>query len=115
VRTGARDRRVGLLEFPVAWLPDGHVLFVAGLAPEGVELYTARLSDEGRREGPSRRLTAGPGVIWTPSVARDGRLALDRFDWTVRLWETALDPVTGRARDAPHLLTRDATAKSGSP
>jgi Tol biopolymer transport system component len=113
VRTGAREMRVSPLRFPVAWLPDGRVLFVAGLASEGLKLYATRLSDEGRIEGPPRLLTASRGFIWTPSVARNGRLALDRFDWVVRLWEAALDPATGRARDAPHLLTRDENFKAG--
>jgi Tol biopolymer transport system component/predicted Ser/Thr protein kinase len=89
--------RADPVQFPCAWLPGDRVLFLEGTTFEGLNLHTVQLSPGGRVAGPPRTLTTGPGMSWTPSVAGDGRIALDRFSWVVRLWEVALDPRTGRA------------------
>jgi eukaryotic-like serine/threonine-protein kinase len=101
------------VQFPCAWLPGGRVLFVAGTTFEGLNLHSVRLSPGGRIEGPAHPLTAGPGMSWTPTVAADGHIALERFTWVVHLWALALDPRTGRALGEPRRLTADAAPKFG--
>jgi Tol biopolymer transport system component/predicted Ser/Thr protein kinase len=115
VSTGASENlpRIDTVQFPCAWLPRGQLLFLAGSTLEGLNLYTALLSDAGRAEGPPHRLTAGPGLSLTPSVAGDGRIALERLTSAVRLWEATLDPRTGRAVGEARVLTADATPKFG--
>jgi hypothetical protein len=49
----------------------------------------------------------------TPSVAGDGRFALERLTSVVRLWQAGLDPHTGRAVGEARVLTPDATPKFG--
>jgi Tol biopolymer transport system component/predicted Ser/Thr protein kinase len=92
--------RIDVVQLPCAWLP-GRVLFLAGTTFEGVNLYSASITPEGRITGPMRALTAGPGLTWTPSVSRDGRIALSRFQWVIRLWEVPIDPASGRALGEP--------------
>jgi Tol biopolymer transport system component/predicted Ser/Thr protein kinase len=115
VSTGVRENlpRIDTAQFPCAWLPGGQILFLAGTTFEGLNLYAAHMSDAGQVGGPPRRLTAGPGMSWTPSVAADGRIALERFTWVMRLWEATLDPHTGRAVGEARRLTEDATPKFG--
>jgi Tol biopolymer transport system component/predicted Ser/Thr protein kinase len=115
VSTGASENLppIDMVQFPCAWLPGGQLLFLAGSTLEGFNLYTAPLSDAGRVEGPPHRLTAGPGLSLTPSVAGDGRIALERLTSAVRLWEATLDPRTGRAIGEARVLTADATPKFG--
>jgi Tol biopolymer transport system component/predicted Ser/Thr protein kinase len=115
VSTGALENlpRIDVVQYPCAWLPEGQLLLLAGSTLEGTNLYAARFSDAGRIEGPPRRLTAGPGLAWTPSVAADGRVALARFTWVVPLWEATLDPRTGRAVGEARRLTHNATPTPG--
>jgi Tol biopolymer transport system component len=102
--------RIDAVQVPSIWRP-GQLLFVAGTTIEGVNLYRARISDEGQVSGPPEPLTAGPGMTWLPSAARDGRLALSRFQWVVHLWEVPLDPATGRSVGPPRRITDDAAPK----
>jgi Tol biopolymer transport system component/predicted Ser/Thr protein kinase len=116
VSTGAWESLllpIDMVQFPCAWLPGGQMLFLAGSTLEGFNLYTASLSDAGRVEGPPHRLTAGPGLSLMPSVAGDGRIALEQLTSAVRLWEAGLDPQTGRAVGEARVLTADATPKFG--
>jgi Tol biopolymer transport system component/predicted Ser/Thr protein kinase len=112
---GALERlpRIDIVQFPCAWLPGGQVLFLAGTTFEGMNLYSVDVSSAGQIEGAPRRLTAGPGMSWTPSVAADGRIALERFTWVIRLWEASLDPRTGAALGEVRRLTADAAPKFG--
>jgi Tol biopolymer transport system component/predicted Ser/Thr protein kinase len=104
--------RLDTVQFPVVWLPD-RVLFVAGSTFEGVNLYSAPITTEGRIEGPAERLTSGPGMTWTPSVADDGRIAFSKFQWMLRLWQVELNPGNGHAAGEPRLITADAAQKFG--
>jgi serine/threonine protein kinase len=110
--SGAREAGVmfDVVEFPVLWLP-GRLLFVSGTTIEGMNLYSAKISDDGIISGPLRTLTAGPGMTWVPSVSEDGRLALSRFYWIVHLWEVRLDPGSGEPVGAPRRITDDASPK----
>jgi Tol biopolymer transport system component len=104
--------RIDVVQFPALWLPD-RLLFAAGSTVEGVNLYSASITTEGRIEGPVERLTSGPGMTWTPSVADDGRIAFSKFQWTVRLWQVELDPGSGHTAGEPRLVTADAAQKFG--
>ena len=99
-----------IVQFPAVWLP-GRLLFIAGTTFEGMNLYHARISDEGKISGPAEPLTAGPGMSWLPTVSASGRIALSRFQWVVHLWVVALDATTGRALGAPSRITDDASPK----
>jgi Tol biopolymer transport system component len=111
---GARDlQQIDDVQYPCAWLPDDRILFLAGTTMEGINLFAARLSSTGQLEGPPRRLTTGPGVSWTPSVAGDGRVFLERIHWVLRLHEVALDPRSGRTVGEPRRLTDDPAPKIG--
>ncbi len=109
--TGAMESlpRIDIVQFPFAWLPD-RVLFLAGTTIEGVNLYSAAVSSEGRITGPVRTLTSGPGMTWTPSVSDDGRIAFSKFQMVFRLWQAEIDPSTGRAAE-PRAITADAAQK----
>jgi serine/threonine protein kinase len=96
--------------FPAVWLP-GRLLFITGTTIEGMNLFSAKISDQGIITGPIRPLTAGPGMTWHPSVSKDGRIALARFYWVIHLWDIALDGDTGRALGAPRRFTDDASPK----
>jgi Tol biopolymer transport system component len=98
------------VRFPSLWLP-GHLLFVAGTTIEGINLYSTRISDEGKISGLAKPLTAGPGMTWLPTASADGRIALDRFQFIVHLWEVELDGTTGRAVGLPRRITDDASPK----
>jgi Tol biopolymer transport system component/predicted Ser/Thr protein kinase len=103
-------RSIGALDvvqFPCAWLP-GRVLVLAGTTIEGINLYEAAISPEGRISGPARPLTSGPGITWRPAVSTGGRIALSRFRWVVSLWEIPLDPGTGRAAGEPRRVSSGA-------
>jgi Tol biopolymer transport system component/predicted Ser/Thr protein kinase len=104
--------KIDLNQFPCVWLPD-RVLFVAGSTIEGTNLYSASISTEGRIEGPVETLTSGPGMMWTPSVSEDGRVAFSKFQWMVRLWVVEIDPGSGRTTGEPRLVTADASQKFG--
>jgi serine/threonine protein kinase/WD40 repeat protein len=97
-----------IVQFPSLWLPE-QLLFIAGTTVEGMNLYRARISDEGEISGPAEPLTIGPGMSWLPKVSASGRIALSRFYFVVHLWEVALDPETGRPVGPPHRITRDAS------
>ena len=99
-----------IVQFPSVWLP-GRLLFIAGTTIEGMNLYRAGISDEGKISGPTEPLTAGPGMSWLPTVSASGRIALSRFYWVIHLWEAALDLETGRPVGLPHRITRDASPK----
>jgi hypothetical protein len=86
---------------------------VAGTTIEGINLYQARISDEGTISGPAVPLTAGPGMTWMPTVSDDGRIALARFQWVSHLWEVPLDPATGGAAGPARRLTDDDAPKFG--
>jgi serine/threonine protein kinase len=103
---------IDMVQFPSLWRP-GRLLLLAGTTIEGIGLYRAGISDEGHVSGPVHLLTGGPGVTWSPSASTHGRLALERFQWVVSLWEQKLDPVSGRASGSPRRLTRDAAPKFG--
>jgi Tol biopolymer transport system component len=98
------------VSFPSVWLP-GQLLFIAGTTSEGMNLYRAKITDEGHISGPIEPLTAGPGMTWVPSVANDGRIALSRFYWVVHLWEVPLDTGTGESVGPPRRITNDASPK----
>ena len=97
-----------IVQFPSLWLPE-QLLFIAGTTVEGMNLYRARISDEGKINGPAEPLTTGPGMSWLPTVSASGRIALSRFYFVIHLWEVALDPETGRPDGPPHRITRDAS------
>ena len=99
-----------IVQLPSVWLP-GRLLFITGTTIEGMNLYRARISDEGKISGPAEPLTAGPGMSWLPTVSASGRIALSRFQWVVHLWDVALDATTGRALGPPHRITNDASPK----
>ncbi|MEJ2188899.1 MAG: hypothetical protein P8Y93_05680, partial [Acidobacteriota bacterium] len=112
-RPSGANEEIGIIDavqFPVAWRPD-RLLFLAGTTIEGVNLYQAAISDEGRISGPVETLTAGPGMTWLPSISTNGRLALERFYWVVHLWKVPLDPDSGRSAGAPQRITRDSSPK----
>jgi len=102
--------RLDSVQFPTVWLP-GQLLFIAGSTIEGMNLYRAGISDEGKISGPAEPLTAGPGMTWLPTVSADGRIALERMQFVVHLWEVALDRATGRALGPPGRITDDASPK----
>jgi Tol biopolymer transport system component len=102
--------RLDIVQFPSVWLP-GRLLFIAGTTVEGMNLYRAGISDEGKISGPAEPLTAGPGMSWLPTVSRSGRIALSRFYWIVHLWEVTLDPGTGQPSGPPRRITHEATPK----
>jgi hypothetical protein len=102
--------RIDAVQFPSVWLP-GQLLFVAGTTIEGMNLYRARISDEGKISGPVEPLTTGPGMTWLPTVSGGGRIALARFQFVIHLWEVALDPATGMALGPPRRITDDASPK----
>jgi len=99
-----------IVQFPSVWLP-GKLLLLAGTTIEGINLYRARISDEGKINGPAEPLTTGPGMSWLPTVSASGRIALARFYWVIHLWEVSLDPETGRPIGPPHRITDDASPK----
>ncbi|MEJ2189665.1 MAG: hypothetical protein P8Y93_09685, partial [Acidobacteriota bacterium] len=112
-RPSGAEEEIGIIDvvqFPVAWRP-GRLFFLAGTSIEGVNLYQAVISDEGRISGPAKALTAGPGMTWMPSVSTGGCVALDRFYWVVHLWDVPLDPDNGRPAGPPHRITHDASPK----
>jgi Tol biopolymer transport system component len=76
-----------------------------------MNLYRAKITDEGHISGPIEPLTAGPGITWVPSVSNDGRIALSRFYWVVHLWEVPLDTGTGEPVGPPRRITDDASPK----
>jgi len=100
---------IDVLRYPCAWLAE-RVLFVAGSTIEGVNVYSASITPEGRIAGPVHALTAGPGMTMMPSVAADGRIALDRFQWVLRLWQEALGE-DGHAIGEVQRVTTDAAPK----
>jgi serine/threonine protein kinase len=104
--------KLDMVQFPSLWRP-GRLLLLAGSTIEGMGLYQARISDEGRIGGPAHLLSGGPGGTWSPSVSAHGRLALARWHWVVALWEQTLEPGTGRAVGSPRRLTGDAAPKFG--
>jgi Tol biopolymer transport system component/predicted Ser/Thr protein kinase len=112
VSSGARESlpTIDVVQFPCAWLP-GRVLLLAGTTVEGVNLYSASITAEGRVSGPVRALSTGPGITWAPSVSAGGRVALDRFQWVLKLWQQELDADSGRAVGEPRLITADAAPK----
>jgi Tol biopolymer transport system component/predicted Ser/Thr protein kinase len=99
-----------VVQFPAVWLP-GRLIFLEGTTIEGLNVYSARISDDGKISGPVAALTSGPGMSWTPSVSKDGRIALSRFNWIVHLWQVGLDPATGRTIGEPVRITDDAAPK----
>jgi len=102
--------RIDIVQFPCAWLSD-RLLILAGTTIEGVNLYSASISPDGMIDGPVEPLTSGPGLSWSTSVSTDGRIALDRFQWVVHLWQVELDPTTGRALGEPEPITAAAAPK----
>ncbi len=104
--------KIDIVQFPCVWLPD-RVLFVAGTTIEGINLYAASISPEGLIEGPVETLTSGPGMMWTPSVSDDGRIAFSKFQWMIRLWRVEIDPEGGHVSGEPKLVTADAAQKFG--
>jgi eukaryotic-like serine/threonine-protein kinase len=112
VSSGAMESlpKIDVVQFPCAWLPD-RLLLLAGTTIEGVNLYSARITAAGRIDGPVQALTSGPGIMWTPSVSEDGRIAFDKFQWVIHLWQAELDPDTGRAVGLPVRITDDAAPK----
>jgi Tol biopolymer transport system component len=112
--SGAADvlPQIDLVQFPTLWLP-GRLLFLAGTTIEGMNLYQASISEEGIISGPVEPLTAGPGMTWLPTMSRDGRIALSRFQWVVNLFEVQVDPEQGTAVGPARRITRDAAPKFG--
>ena len=106
------DLIVDEVAFPALWI-SGHLLYLSGTTIEGVNLYEAGISDEGRISGPVEALTAGPGMAWLPSLSNGGRLALEKFFWVVHLWEVPLDPDGGRPAGPPHRITHESSPKFG--
>jgi Tol biopolymer transport system component len=102
--------RIDILRSPSVWLP-GQLLFIDGTTIEGINLYRARISDEGKISGPAEALTIGPGISYVPTVSGSGRIALSRFQWVFHLWDVALDPETGKALGSPRRITDDASPK----
>jgi Tol biopolymer transport system component len=98
------------VRFPSVWLPE-RLLFVAGTTISGMNLYHAKISDEGHISGPPERLTVGPGMTWMPTVSNSGRIALARFNFVIHLWEVELDPESGRSVGRPSQITEDASPK----
>jgi len=99
-----------VVQFPSVWLP-GRLLFIAGTTTEGMNLYRARISDDGHISGPEDRLTVGPGMTWVPTVSNGGRIALSRFNFVIHLWEVELDPESGRSVGRPSRITENASPK----
>jgi serine/threonine protein kinase len=110
--SGAKEAGVmmDVVNFPSMWLT-GRLLFVAGTTIGGMNLYGARISDEGIISGPIRPLTTGPGMTWTPSISNDGRIALSRFYWVLHLWEVRLETRSGTPAGVPRRITDDASPK----
>ena len=50
------------------------VLFVAGSTIEGVNIYGASITPDGRIAGPVQVLTSGTGMTFTASVSTNGRV-----------------------------------------
>jgi hypothetical protein len=102
--------RIDVLQSPSVWL-SGRLLFIDGTTIEGINLYSARINDEGKISGPVEALTVGPGISYVPTVSASGRIALARFQWVIHLWDVALDATTGRALEPPRRITDDASPK----
>jgi len=62
--SGANENlpELDIVQFPSVWL-EGKLLVLAGTTIEGINLYRARISEDGRISGPAEPLTAGPGMI----------------------------------------------------
>jgi dipeptidyl aminopeptidase/acylaminoacyl peptidase len=109
-RASGEIRAIDVVQFPTAWYRD-RLILAAGTTIEGLNLYSAKISDDGLISGPITPLTAGPGMSWRPSVSDAGRVALSRFSWVIHLWEVSLDPETGEGIGAPRRITDDAAPK----
>ena len=72
-------RELDIVQFPSVWLPGKSALYRRHVRSRGMNLYRARISDEGQISGPAEPLTAGPGMTWLPKVSASGRIALSRF------------------------------------
>jgi len=103
--------RLDIGQYPSVWLPN-RLLLLAGTTIEGLNLFSATISDRGILSEPIEPLTSGPGMTWLPTVSNDGRrIALARFHWVVHLWEVELDTTTGRSTGPPRRATNDASNK----
>jgi len=108
---GAVLPRLDIGQYPSVWLPN-RLLLLAGTTIEGLNLFSAPISDRGILSIPIEPLTSGPGMTWLPTVSNDGhRIALARFHWVVHLWEVELDTITGRPTGPPRRATNDASNK----
>ena len=103
---------VDVVEFPVIWLP-GRLLYLSGSTIEGINLRSANITSDGSMSGPSRALTAGPGMTWQPTISNEGQILLSRFSWVVHLWEATLNPETGQPVELPRRITGDTSPKFG--
>jgi Tol biopolymer transport system component len=52
-------------------------------------------------------------MTWLPSVSREGRIALSRFQWTIHLFEVRIDSHPGGAAGDARRITEDAAPKFG--
>jgi Tol biopolymer transport system component len=98
------------MRFPCAWV-GRHVLMAQGSQSEGLNLYRVRISPgDFRVTGPPEPLTSGTGLTHGASVARDGRIVINRITWDTQLW--AVDREVGSPAATPRALTNDLATKS---
>ena len=104
--------KIDIVQVPVAWIP-GWVLLVAGTTFQGVNHFRAPIAADGTFRAPAERLTSGTGLSTEASVSADGHVAFSRVNWLVNVYESRLDPASGRAAGDLRRLTSDAAPKFG--
>ncbi|MFN7986251.1 MAG: protein kinase [Thermoanaerobaculia bacterium] len=104
--------KIDIVQCPVAWIP-GWLLLVAGTTFQGINHFRAPIDANGAIQGPAERLTSGTGLSTEASVSADGRVAFSRVSWLVNVYESRLDPASGKASGDLRRQTNDAAPKFG--
>ncbi|MFB3826802.1 MAG: protein kinase [Bryobacteraceae bacterium] len=96
---------------PLAWAGD-YVYFSGGTTTEGTNLFRAPIRHGSWQiTGPPERLTSGPGMQYSASISRDGRIVFPNLTWLVNIQSLAIDRKTHTAAGPPQPVTTDATVK----
>ena len=104
--------KIDIVQTPVSWIP-GWLLLIAGTTFQGVNHFRAPIDANGAIRGPAERLTSGTGITTEASVSADGHVAFARVAWPVNVYESRLDPASGKTSSDLRRLTSDAAPKLG--
>jgi len=102
-----------ILDMNPVWAPDDRsIYFSSAGGGGGINIWQIGVTESGERTGGPQQLTTGAGDDINPSIAPDGQVAFSLRAFDSDIWQLRVDPLSGKAADAPSSVVRTTRVES---